>query len=159
MKAGTPSQPVLSTVNSNRIIVGNWSLTCKKEGELQINNSDGQQSTILKEDLPGFIFESNRGTKHSFTAETSLGPEFSAGWTGKRNKKFRSKMEAVKQKVGSTNNFLETSESQLNLATVKINAEFCCTALYQEYAACRRCAVLYGKAALAEIAWGPVDRQ
>ena len=31
------------------------------------------QSTILKEDFPGFLFESNRGTKHSFKAETSLG--------------------------------------------------------------------------------------
>lgn len=44
-----------------------------KEGEIAIHNSDGQQATILKEDLPGFVFESNRGTKHSFTAETSLG--------------------------------------------------------------------------------------
>lgn len=45
-----------------------------REHELQIHNSDGQQqTTLLREDLPGFIFESNRGTKHSFTAETSLG--------------------------------------------------------------------------------------
>lgn len=58
-----------------------------------------QQATILREDLPGFIFESNRGTKHSFTAETSLGPEFAAGWTGKRGKRLRSKIEAMKQKV------------------------------------------------------------
>lgn len=55
--------------------------------------------TILREDLPGFIFESNRGTKHSFTAETSLGPEFAAGWAGKKGKRLRSKMEAIKQKV------------------------------------------------------------
>lgn len=55
--------------------MGNWSLTCLKEGEIAIHNSDGQQATILKEDLPGFVFESNRGTKHSFTAETSLGEE------------------------------------------------------------------------------------
>lgn len=58
-----------------------------------------QQATILREDLPGFIFESNRGTKHSFTAETSLGPEFAAGWTGKKGKRLRSKIEAIKQKV------------------------------------------------------------
>lgn len=54
---------------------------------------------MLKEDLPGFIFESNRGTKHSFTAETSLGPEFAAGWAGKRGKRLKSKLEALKQKV------------------------------------------------------------
>lgn len=58
-----------------------------------------QQATILREDLPGFIFESNRGTKHSFTAETSLGPEFVAAWSGRRGKRFRSKAEAIKQKV------------------------------------------------------------
>lgn len=60
-----------------------------------------QQATILREDLPGFVFESNRGTKHSFTAETSLGPEFAGGWTGKRGKRLRSKIEAMKQKVQS----------------------------------------------------------
>jgi len=54
---------------------------------------------MLREDLPGFVFESNRGTKHSFTAETTMGPEFAAGWTGHRHKKFRSKMEETRQKV------------------------------------------------------------
>lgn len=69
-----------------------------------------QQATILREDLPGFVFESNRGTKHSFTAETSLGPEFAGGWTGKRGKRLRSKIEAMKQKVQSahTNAFTLT---------------------------------------------------
>lgn len=66
-----------------------------------------QQATILREDLPGFIFESNRGTKHSFTAETSLGPEFSAGWTGKKGKRLRSKIEAIKQKVSTEIIFLQ----------------------------------------------------
>ncbi|KAK7791453.1 hypothetical protein R5R35_010932 [Gryllus longicercus] len=103
VKPNTASQPVLSRSGPTRLVVGNWTLASRKEGELHIHNSDGQQvgiqATILREDLPGFIFESNRGTKHSFTAETSLGPEFSAGWTGKRGRRLRSKMEAVKQKV------------------------------------------------------------
>ncbi|XP_023244989.1 E3 ubiquitin-protein ligase HECTD1 isoform X2 [Copidosoma floridanum] len=100
VKPNSQSQPILSKPGSTRLVIGNWSLSCKKEGELCIHNSDGQQqATILREDLPGFIFESNRGTKHSFTAETSLGPEFSAGWAGKRGKRLRSKMEAIKQKV------------------------------------------------------------
>ncbi len=73
MKPVTASQPILSTVGPTKLTVGNWSLTCLKDGEIAIHNSDGQQATILKEDLPGFVFESNRGTKHSFTAETSLG--------------------------------------------------------------------------------------
>ncbi|WAR20557.1 HECD1-like protein [Mya arenaria] len=92
IRLGTPSQPILSTVNPGRILVGNWAISCRKEGELH-------QATILKEDLAGFVFESNRGTKHSFTAETSLGPEFSAGWGGKKSKKFRSLVDALRSKV------------------------------------------------------------
>ncbi|XP_052768700.1 E3 ubiquitin-protein ligase HECTD1-like isoform X1 [Mya arenaria] len=100
IRLGTPSQPILSTVNPGRILVGNWAISCRKEGELHVQNSDGQhQATILKEDLAGFVFESNRGTKHSFTAETSLGPEFSAGWGGKKSKKFRSLVDALRSKV------------------------------------------------------------
>jgi len=89
---------------SATIAVGNWTLSSKKDGELTIVNTDAtqQQATILKEELPGFIFESNRGTRHSFTAETSLGPEFPAGWAGKKTKRLRNKAEALKQKVRST---------------------------------------------------------
>ncbi|CAM1299094.1 HECTD1 (predicted) [Pycnogonum litorale] len=100
MKPSVSSTPILSKPCPTRIVVGNWSLSCKKEGELCIHNSDGQQqASVLREDLPGFIFESNRGTKHQFTAETSLGPEFSAGWAGKKGKRLKSKVEALKQKV------------------------------------------------------------
>ncbi|XP_017295892.1 E3 ubiquitin-protein ligase HECTD1 isoform X3 [Kryptolebias marmoratus] len=101
VKPVTASQPILSIVGPTKLTVGNWSLTCLKEGEIAIHNSDGQQATILKEDLPGFVFESNRGTKHSFTAETSLGSEFVTGWTGKRGRKLKSKLEKTKQKVKS----------------------------------------------------------
>lgn len=101
VKPVTASQPILSSVAPTKLTVGNWSLTCLKEGEIAIHNSDGQQATILKEDLPGFVFESNRGTKHSFTAETSLGSEFVTGWTGKRGRKLKSKLEKTKQKVKS----------------------------------------------------------
>ena len=82
------------------VLVGNWTLGCKKVGELTVVNSDGQQqATTLREDLPGFLFESNRGTKHSFTAETSLGPEFSAGWTGKKTKRLVSKADQTRAKI------------------------------------------------------------
>ncbi|KAJ8045570.1 E3 ubiquitin-protein ligase HECTD1 [Holothuria leucospilota] len=102
VRPGVQSQPILTSKGPTKLVVGNWSLQCVKEGELIIHNSDGQQqATILKEDLAGFIFESNRGTKHSFTAETSLGPEFSTGWTGKKGKRLRSKAEQVQQKVKS----------------------------------------------------------
>lgn len=45
------------------------------------------------------MFESNRGTKHQFTAETTLGPEFVSGWTGRKGKRLRTKIEATKQKI------------------------------------------------------------
>ena len=99
VKLGTPSQPFLSSPGSTRLSVGNWSLTCTKDKEVSIHNADGQQATILREDLAGFVFESNRGTKHTFNAETSLGPEFAAGWMGKRGKRFVSKVEAQKLKI------------------------------------------------------------
>ncbi|CAG9785575.1 unnamed protein product [Diatraea saccharalis] len=81
----TIPQPILSKPGPAKLILGNWALSCKKEKELQIHNTDGQQqTTILREDLAGFIFESNRGTKHSFTAETFLGPELASGWANRR---------------------------------------------------------------------------
>uniref|UniRef100_UPI00358F986A E3 ubiquitin-protein ligase HECTD1-like n=1 Tax=Myxine glutinosa TaxID=7769 RepID=UPI00358F986A len=96
VKRGTMSQPVLSCPNQTKLLVGKWSLTCQKDGEMLIHHSDRQQATILKEDLPGFVFESSQGTKHYFTAETSLRSEF---LTGKRSTKPTSKLEMTKQKV------------------------------------------------------------
>ncbi|KAL8608279.1 hypothetical protein ACOMHN_042146 [Nucella lapillus] len=101
IKAGTPSQPILTNPSSIQLVVGNWTLTSKRVGELQIHNSDGQQATVLREDLMGFVFESNRGTKHSFTAETTLGPEFAVGWGGKKSRKLKSKADAARMKVRS----------------------------------------------------------
>ncbi|XP_019870714.1 E3 ubiquitin-protein ligase HECTD1 isoform X2 [Aethina tumida] len=100
VKCNNNSIPILSKPGATRLVVGNWSLISRKDAEIHIHNSDGQQqTTILRDDLPGFIFESNRGTKHSFIAETSLGPEFAAGWTNKKGKRLRSKLEATKMKV------------------------------------------------------------
>ncbi|XP_054154199.1 E3 ubiquitin-protein ligase HECTD1-like [Oppia nitens] len=100
VKPGMMSQSFLSSSGPTRLTIGNWTLQCRRDGEITISNSDGaQQTTNLREDLAGFIFESNRGTKHSFTAETSLGSEFSAGWLGRRGKRLRSKLEALKAKV------------------------------------------------------------
>lgn len=103
VKPPSNTSPIFTKTTEDVVIsVGNWNISCKKDGELTVVNSDGQQqATVLKEDLPGFWFESNRGSKHKFTAETSLGPEFAAGWTCKKTKRLRSKVEAVKQKVRS----------------------------------------------------------
>jgi len=46
VKSGTNSQPILSTSSPARLTIGNWTLMCKKDGELQIQNSDGQQVTV-----------------------------------------------------------------------------------------------------------------
>jgi E3 ubiquitin-protein ligase HECTD1 len=73
--------PGVKIPDALRLTVGNWSLSSAKDGELVIQNFDRQQqATILREDLPGFLFQSNRRTKHTFTAETSLGPELATAW-------------------------------------------------------------------------------
>lgn len=103
VKTGTPTMPVLSVPSppggeQRRIVIGNWFLECLVPGELNIRNAEGQQQrTILKEDLAGFIFESNRDTRHSFTAETSLGPEFSTPWLGRRGRRLKSRAEMHRQ--------------------------------------------------------------
>ncbi|XP_043220195.1 E3 ubiquitin-protein ligase HECTD1-like [Amphibalanus amphitrite] len=140
-------QPILSHPSSTRLVVGNWSLSCRRDGELVINNNDGQQqTTTLREDLAGFLFESNRGTKHTFTAETSLGPELSAGWAGKKCKRFRSKVEAVKQKVRSQardiyEKYFKVAQSQprgvvAKLGTIVAQIERAC---HKQLAAVDRC--------------------
>lgn len=99
VRAGTNSQPILTTPGLLRLVVGNWVLQSQKDNQVHINNTEGHQVTILQDDLPGFIFESNRATKHTFTAESSLGPDFASGWTQIRKKKIRSKTEVQKCQV------------------------------------------------------------
>lgn len=99
VRSGSVSQNILSSVSPLRLVVGNWLLSCQKDGQLHINNTESQQVTILQDDLPGFIFESNRATKHTFRAESNLGPDFTSGWSTQRKKKVRSKTEAQKVQV------------------------------------------------------------
>jgi len=47
VKTGATSQPILSKSGQTRLTVGNWTLMCKKDGELQIQNSDGQQVSLI----------------------------------------------------------------------------------------------------------------
>ncbi|XP_037958310.1 E3 ubiquitin-protein ligase Ufd4 isoform X2 [Teleopsis dalmanni] len=99
VRAGTSSQPILPTVSVLRLVVGNWVLQSQKPNQLQIHNTEGHQVTILQDDLPGFIFESNRGTKHTFTAETTLGPDFASGWSINKKKKIKTKTEVQRSQV------------------------------------------------------------
>ncbi|XP_055917431.1 E3 ubiquitin-protein ligase Ufd4 isoform X1 [Eupeodes corollae] len=99
VRPGTPSQPILPTVSVLRLVVGNWVLQSQKQNQLHIHNSEGHQVTILQDDLPGFIFESNRSTKHTFTAETTLGPDFASGWSVTKKKKIKTKTEVQKNQV------------------------------------------------------------
>lgn len=43
IRVGTMSQPIVSKPDAVSLIVGNWVLMCRKVGEMQIHNSDGQQ--------------------------------------------------------------------------------------------------------------------
>lgn len=82
-----------------RLVVGNWVLQSHKPNQLQIHNTEGHQVTILQDDLQGFIFESNRGTKHTFTAETLLGADFASGWATEKKKRIKSKTDVQKIQV------------------------------------------------------------
>ncbi|XP_075736743.1 uncharacterized protein LOC142776641 [Rhipicephalus microplus] len=103
VKPRTKSQPLLSSPSTLRLVVGKWSLSCTKESELAIHNSDRrQQVTLLREDLLGFIFESTRGTRQLFTADMYLQPELLAGWAGQFAKPVRSAMEVPEQEAAPT---------------------------------------------------------
>ena len=41
IRASTPVHPLLSHPGQCRLIVGNWSMSCQKEGEVAVRNSDG----------------------------------------------------------------------------------------------------------------------
>ena len=49
--------PIFTKSNDDVIVVGNWNLSCKKDGELNIVNSDGQQQVclILLKKLPNIL--------------------------------------------------------------------------------------------------------
>lgn len=48
VKPNAHSTPILSRPGSTRIVVGNWALSSRKESELHIHNSDGQQVRVFK---------------------------------------------------------------------------------------------------------------
>uniref|UniRef100_A0A914ZV22 E3 ubiquitin-protein ligase n=10 Tax=Parascaris univalens TaxID=6257 RepID=A0A914ZV22_PARUN len=98
---GSPLNPIFTLPNSTKSIdVGNWVLASPKVGELTVTNRDGnQQRMLIMEDLPGFIFESNRQTKHCFQAESTLGLDFVTGWAargGGRRLRFRAEAQKAK---------------------------------------------------------------
>ncbi|QQP50878.1 Hect E3 ubiquitin ligase [Caligus rogercresseyi] len=73
VKVNTPHKLFSKPAEDFSIEVGNWCLCSKKEGELHIINSEGmQQATILREDYPGFLFES--------TGEQSIGSSQRPFW-------------------------------------------------------------------------------
>uniref|UniRef100_H2Z100 E3 ubiquitin-protein ligase n=1 Tax=Ciona savignyi TaxID=51511 RepID=H2Z100_CIOSA len=84
---------------SLKLAAGNHSL-CNKEDELLVTNTDGQQATILKKDLSGFLFESNRGTRHAFTPESLLSMDFLNRSADKKPAQpTRNKEEELKDKI------------------------------------------------------------
>ena len=62
--------------------IENWHLICAENGaELHITNTFANQKTVLKSDLNGFQFESNRNEKLSFTSDQQLNEEdFDIPW-------------------------------------------------------------------------------
>ncbi|CAF1239989.1 unnamed protein product [Adineta ricciae] len=69
------------TSNERTITVGNWTFECNGPTQLRVHNVEGEQITILEQGQPGFVFESNRGTRHTYHAQMSLGNDFSIPWS------------------------------------------------------------------------------
>jgi E3 ubiquitin-protein ligase HECTD1 len=72
---GAPIKSILSIPRQNsKLESGNWQITSTEANTMSITNREGtQQKLCIKDDLPGFIFESSRQHKQLFTAETTLG--------------------------------------------------------------------------------------
>ncbi|CAF2147618.1 unnamed protein product, partial [Rotaria magnacalcarata] len=62
------------------ITIGNWILRCDGPTQLRIHNIEGEQVTILEHGERGFIFESNRRTRHKHKVHILLSNEFSVPW-------------------------------------------------------------------------------
>ncbi|CAF1384645.1 unnamed protein product [Adineta steineri] len=69
------------TTNETIITVGNWTIQCDGPTQLRIHNVEGEQVTILEHDQSGFIFESNRGIRHTHNTEIVLTNEFLIPWS------------------------------------------------------------------------------
>jgi len=129
VRSSMSGQSILSTSSTSAShTIGNWNLQSKKDGELSINNIEGTaQCTILKEDLQGFLFESNRGTKHTFIAETTLGNDFNNGWPVRKGKKMKSKTEALKLKLKNLakdiyESYFHSAQQQPRSTVAKLNS-------------------------------------
>uniref|UniRef100_A0A915PQB4 E3 ubiquitin-protein ligase n=1 Tax=Setaria digitata TaxID=48799 RepID=A0A915PQB4_9BILA len=111
---------VFSAPDVNKTIeIGSWILASPKANELTVTNRDGnQQRLIIVEDLPGFIFESNRQTKHCFQAERTLGLDFVTGWAargGGRRLRFRAETQKAKLREMAKeiwDNYLKEAQSK-----------------------------------------------
>ncbi|KAL3982231.1 HECT-domain (ubiquitin-transferase) family protein [Acanthocheilonema viteae] len=112
---------------SKTIEIGSWILASPKVNELTITNRDGnQQRLIIVEDLPGFIFESNRQTRHCFQAERTLGLDFVTGWAargGGRRLRFRAETQKAKlQEMAKEiwDNYLKEAQAKPRDALVEL---------------------------------------
>ncbi|CAF0873085.1 unnamed protein product [Rotaria sordida] len=90
------------TSNERTITVGNWTFECNGPTQLRIHNVEGEQITIIEQGQPGFIFESNRGTRHTYHAQTALGNEFSIPW---------STIESLNSSSSSSSNSIDPSSN------------------------------------------------
>ncbi|EFO28334.2 hypothetical protein LOAG_00153 [Loa loa] len=125
---GSLPHSIFSAPDINKTIgVGSWILASPKIGELTVTNRDGnQQRLIIVEDLPGFIFESNRQTKHCFQAEKTLGLDFVTGWAargGERRLRFRAETQKAKlQEMAKEiwDNYLKEAQSKPRDALVEL---------------------------------------
>lgn len=82
-KAAVQPGQTLKTIFSEaqptqKIDSGNWQISCTENGVLTLTNREGnQQKLLIKEDMPGFIFESRKYNRQVFSTDSTLGKHYS----------------------------------------------------------------------------------
>ena len=110
------------TSSERTLTVGNWTFQCNSSTQLRIHNVEGEQVTILEQGQPGFIFESNRGTRHTYHTQMSLGSEFSVPWSSIENINASTKLSSVLSNSNDTNS-TNSSNTTSTLTLVKTKQE------------------------------------
>lgn len=125
---------IFKTNKIDTIKVENWSLK-NINGEIHIKNTFASQTTILKNDLNGFQFESNRNEYLKYTADVPLSKEFNVTWLHKEKlvekspKQLSSKFSALQQYFA--NSAQKNAKLKQKLYRRNVNTLAC--QIYNEY--------------------------
>ncbi|XP_065182623.1 E3 ubiquitin-protein ligase HECTD1-like [Sycon ciliatum] len=97
--ASLAPRPILTSPGATKLKIGSWQFSSALTGTLSIHNADGPQVTLLSEDRNGFVFESKRGSSHSFTHDKPLALQTLARKFGKNQESTKDKIKAAAREI------------------------------------------------------------